>query len=157
MTRRSVSLCLATAVTAAAVALPIASGSAQTAPRTLTVTYVKPQNVFLDDAAPRTLKRGRLTIGDRIVGVQGARVDGKAGTLHTDTVVTNRVPTGFSGFTAILHSVLKTGDGALYAEGFVDSANGGDRSAIVGGTGVYANARGSIVGSENGAVITLEP
>ena len=155
--RRSMLLAIAAASIAAAAALPIASGGAQSAPRTISVTYAQPEKTFLDDAPPRTLRRGGLTLGDRIVQVQGVRIDGRrAGTYHTDATVTNRVATGFARFTALLQSTLHLSDGDIYATGFVDAARGGDRQSIVGGTGAYAGARGSVVGSENGAVITLE-
>ena len=46
--------------------------------------------------------------------------------------------------------------GEIFAVGYVDSAAGIDRSTIVGGTGAYAGAHGTISGSSDGAVITLE-
>ena len=157
MRLRPIAVSLAVLAAGAAVALPIASGGAQSAPRTIKVTFGGSEKMFLDDAAPRTLKRGRLTLGDRIVGTQPVRIDGKPGTLHTDATVTNRRPTTFAHFTSLLQGTLHTADGDLYFIGFVDAANGGDRSAIVGGNGQYAGARGNVVGSEKGAVITLEP
>ncbi len=155
--RRFVLLPLAAVAAAGAAALPIATGSAQSAPRTITLTYAKPGNTFTDDAAPRTMRRGQVTIGDRMVGIQSVRRDGRAaGTLHTDATVTNRRPTTFARFTALIDGVVHLTDGDLYAVGFVDAASGGDRYSIVGGTGAYAGARGSARGSERSLSITLD-
>ena len=156
MTRRPILLCLAALAAAGAAALPIAAGSAQTQPTTIVLTYAKPDKTFIDDVAPRTLKRGRLTMGDRIVSTQNVKIDGKvAGTLQFDTTITNRKPQPWSRFTATLRSTLVLKDGELFGVGYVDAARGKERATIVGGTGAYSGATGTVVGSENGAVITL--
>lgn len=155
MTRRTLLMPVAAIAVAGAVALPITAGSAQSGPRTFTVTNGK-ETMFLDDVAPRTLKRGRLTMGDRIVSTQNVKIDGKvAGTLHFDATITNRKPQPWSRFTAMLRSTLVLKDGEMFGVGYVDAADGRDRSTIVGGTGAYSGATGTVVGSENGAVITL--
>lgn len=84
-------------------------------------------------------------------------VDGRPGTLHTDAVITNRSPAGYERFTAILHSVFHFADGDIYASGFVDSAGKGDRSEIIGGSGVYEGATGNVAGSDDREVLTLRP
>ncbi|MEJ7797039.1 MAG: hypothetical protein WKF42_00975 [Solirubrobacteraceae bacterium] len=156
MTRRSILLPLAAVAAACAAALPIAAGNAQSGPRTITLTYAKPAKTFIDDVAPRTTGRGKVSIGDRMVGIQSIRAGGKTvGTMHTDATVTNRTPSPFSRFTALIDATFHLGDGDLDAVGFVDSAAGGDRYTIVGGTGAYAGARGSAKGSEGGIVIAL--
>ncbi|CAN5596179.1 hypothetical protein BH20ACT17_BH20ACT17_02010 [soil metagenome] len=155
MTRRTLLMPVAALAVAGAVALPITAGSAQSGPRTFTVTNGK-ETMFLDDVAPRTLKRGRLTMGDRIVSTQNVKIDGKvAGTLQFDTTITNRKPQPWSRFTAMLRSTLVLKDGELFGVGYVDAARGKERATIVGGTGAYSGATGTVVGSENGAVITL--
>jgi hypothetical protein len=156
MHRRRLAVPLAAAIVAAAVAIPVATGSAQSAPRTLTVVNGKETTVF-DDLAPRGMKRGRLSQGDRIVSSMKVTVNGSiAATLHDAATITNPRPVGFPKFTAVLQSVLQLPDGVLYANGFVDAAHGGEQLAIVGGTGAYAGARGTVAASENGAVITLQ-
>jgi len=155
MTRRTLLMPVAAIAVAGAVALPITAGSAQSGPRTFTVTNGK-ETMFLDDVAPRTLKRGRLTMGDRIVSTQNVKIDGKvAGTLQFDTTITNRKPQPWSRFTAMLRSTLVLKDGELFGVGYIDAAHGKQRATIVGGTGAYSGATGTVVGSENGAVITL--
>jgi hypothetical protein len=158
MTRRSVLIPVAAFVAAAAVALPIAGGSAQSPSRTLMLTSGKPEKSQFDDVAPRTMKRGQLSIGDRIIGTEALKRDGKTiGSLHDVATITNRKPAPFSNFTAEITSTFHLTDGDLYAVGFVDSAGPGDRYAIVGGNGAYAGVRGNATGSEHGFVITLDP
>jgi hypothetical protein len=140
MTRRSAALATAAAAALAAAAIPVASGGAQdtsTAVRTITVKFkATGGNSYFADVAPKSPKGPpRVSIGDRFVGIQSVTFDGRPGTLHTDSVITNRTPAGFERFTAILHSVLHLADGDIYATGFVDSAGKGDRSEIVGGSG----------------------
>jgi hypothetical protein len=157
MTRRSVLIPIAAFAAAAAAVLPLATGSAQPTPRTLTLTYAKPDTSQFDDVEPRTMKRGQLSIGDRIIGTQNLKSNGKTiGSQHDVATITNRKPAPFSRFTAQITATYHLTDGDLYAVGFVDAAGAGDRYAIVGGTGAYAGVRGNAVGSENGVVITLD-
>lgn len=102
MTRRSTLLPLAALAAAVAVALPIASGGAQSAPRQFTVTLGKETAQF-DDVAPLTMKKGQLSLGDAIVSTADLRIDGKkAGTLQSIGTITNRTPKPFSHFTAMM-------------------------------------------------------
>ncbi len=90
MTRRSILLPLAAVAVAGAVALPIATGGAQSAPRTIALTYAQPGKSLIDDIAPRTIKRGQVSIGDRMVGIQSPRSGAETvGTMHTAATVTN--------------------------------------------------------------------
>jgi hypothetical protein len=156
MTRRSIVLPFAALAATAAVALPIAAGSAQSGPRTITVTNGKGRMVF-DDVPPLGMKHGKLSLGDRIVQTQQVLIDGKpAGTVSFDGTIINATPTTFSHFKAIERSVGHLSNGEIFAVGYVDAASGGDRSTIIGGTGAYAGAHGTIVGTDNGAVITLD-
>ncbi len=157
MTRRSILLSLAAVAAAGTAAVPIAAGGAQSAPRTFVVADSGSTKTFIDDVAPRTTKRGKISIGDRIVATHAVRIDGKAaGTLHSAATVTNRKAKTFAHFTAVIDLTLHLTNGDLYAVGFVDAAHGGDRYAIVGGTGAYDGARGSAVGTENSITVKLD-
>jgi hypothetical protein len=156
MTRRLIVLPLAALAATGAVALPIAVGHAQSGPRTITITTGKEKMVF-DDLPPLGMKHGKLSLGDRIVGTQQVLIDGKpAGTVSFDSTIVDPKPTTFSHFKATERSVGHLTDGEIFAVGYVDAASGGDRSTIIGGTGAYAGAHGTIVGTDNGAVITLD-
>ena len=157
MTRRSIVLPLAAlAATGAVVALPITASDAQSGPRTITVTNGKGKMVF-DDLPPLGMKHGKLSLGDRIVQTQQVLIDGKpAGTVSFEGTIVNPKPTTFSNFKATERTVGHLSDGEIFAVGYVDPASGGDRSTIIGGTGAYAGAHGTIVGTDNGAVITLD-
>jgi hypothetical protein len=157
MTRRSIVLPLAAVAAAAAVTLPVAAGHAQSAPRTITVTNGKAGKMVFDDLPPLGMKRGKLSLGDRIVQTQQVLIDGKvAGWVSFDGTIVNPKPTTFSHFKAIERSVGHLSDGEIFAVAYVDAAAGDYRATIIGGTGAYAGAHGTIVGTENGAVITLD-
>ncbi len=142
---------------AAAVALPIAVGGAQSGPRQITVTSTGEKTHF-DDVGPKTMTRGIVSPGDRITSVSDVRIDGKkVGTRHSTAVITNPVPRPFSHFTAVLNGAVHLTDGDMFFVGFVNSAHGGDREIVIGGTGAYAGATGSVaLKPPDGAVITLD-
>jgi hypothetical protein len=156
MTRRSIVLPLAALAASGAVALPIAVSHAQSGPRTITSTYSK-EKIAFDDLPPLGMKHGKLSLGDRIVQTQQALIDGKpAGTVSFEGTIVNSKPTTFSHFKATERIVGHLSDGEIFLVGYVDAASDGHRSTIIGGTGAYAGAHGTIVGNDNGAVITLD-
>jgi hypothetical protein len=156
MTRRSIVLPLAALVATGAVALPIAVGHAQSGPRTITVTIGTAKMVF-DDLPPLGMKHGKLSLGDRIVQTQQVLIDGKpAGTVSQDATIVDPKPTTFSHFKATERTVGHLSDGEIFSVGYVDSTSDSHQSTIIGGTGAYAGAHGTIVGTGNGAVITLD-
>jgi hypothetical protein len=156
MTRRSIVLSLAALATTAAVALPITVSSADPPARTITVTNGKSKMVFAD-VAPLGMKRGKLSLGDRIVQMQQVLIHGKvAGWASFEGTIVSPKPTTWAHFRATVRLVGHLAGGEIYGVGYIDSAAGIDRSTIIGGTGDYANARGTIAGNDNGAVITLD-
>ena len=146
----------AVAASAVAVALPVTQGAAQAPSRTMTLTFAKPEKRHFQDVAPCTLKQGEFSIGDRFVHNQAARVDGKPGTFHSISTVTNRRPAPWSKFTAVESVVVDLADGQVFATVFVDAADGGAQAAIIGGTGVYAGATGSVTPTESGATVMID-
>jgi hypothetical protein len=156
MRRRSIVLPLAALATTAAIALPTAVGNAQAAPRSITVTNGKAKMTF-DDLAPLGMKRGKLSLGDRIVQTQQVLIHGKvAGWVSFDSTIITPTPTTFAHFKATERVVGHLSDGEIFAIGYVDAAASIDRTTIIGGTGPYQGAHGTITGTNNGAVITLE-
>lgn len=156
MTRRSIVLPLAALAAGAAVAMPVAAGSAQSTPRTITVTDGKGMIVF-DDLPPLGIKHGKVSLGDRIVQTQQVLIDGKpAGAVSFDGTIINPKPTTFAHLKAMERLVGHLPDGEIFAVGYIDAAAGVDRSTIIGGTSAYAGAHGTIIATNNGAVITLD-
>jgi hypothetical protein len=169
MTRRSIVLSLAALAATAAVALPITASSADhrhgavhrrgpagPPERTITVTNGKGKMVFAD-VAPLGMKHGKLSLGDRIVQTQQVLIHGKlAGWVNIEGTIVSPKPTTFAHFKATERLVGHLSGGEIFAIGYVDSAADIDRATIIGGTGDYLNARGTIAGTDNGAVITLE-
>ena len=156
MPRRPILLPLVAAIGATAVALPLASQGAEPAGRTIDVTFASGGTARFDDLAPRGLKRERVSMGDRIFRTQRVMVGGKVvGTLNAVTTATNPTQVPMRRLKAIESIAVDLGDGVLLGQSFVDNARGGEHSAIVGGTGAYAGATGSVAVTETGFTITL--
>ena len=130
----------AAAALSAAVAVPGLT-SAQAGPSTTTVN-VKVQAIAKDDLAPRS--RARVSLGDRLVTRQSL-FDGagkRVGTLHTDCTGTG--PTRpLPGATLLCTTSYAFSGGQIVAAGMF-KLDGSGELVIVGGTGVYAGARGSV-------------
>jgi hypothetical protein len=157
MLRRPVLLSLVAAIGGTAVALPLASQGAEPAGRTINVTFASGGTARFDDLAPRGLKRERVSMGDRIFRTQRVMVGGKVvGTLNAVTTATNPGQVPMRRLKAVESIALDLGDGVLLGQSFVDNAGGGEHSAIVGGTGVYAGATGTVAVTETGFTIALD-
>jgi hypothetical protein len=156
MSRRLILLPLVAAIGATAVALPLASHGAEPAGRTIDVTFASGGTASFDDLAPRGLKRERVSMGDRIFRIQRVMVGGKVvGTFNSVTTATNPAEVPMRRLTAVESIAVDLGDGVLLGQSFVDNAHGGERSAIVGGTGTYAGATGTVAVTETGFKINL--
>jgi hypothetical protein len=157
MPRRPILLPLVAAIGATAVALPLASHGAEPAARTIDVTFASGGTAKFDDVPPLGLKRERVSMGDRIFRTQRVMVGGKAvGTLNAVTTATNPAQVPMRRLRAVESIAVDLGDGVLLGQSFVDNAHGGEHSAIVGGTGAYAGATGSVAVTEAGFTITLD-
>lgn len=157
MSRRWMLAPIAVLAVGAGVALPIAVGGAQSSPQQLVVTTDE-GTMHFDDVAPLGMKKGSLSIGDRITHTRAVLMDGKRiGTFATDAVITNRVPRPWPKFTAVVIGIARLADGDIYTMGSVDAARGGERMTVTGGSGAYAGKTGTVVAKGNGAVITFTP
>jgi hypothetical protein len=156
MSRRPILLPLVAAIGATAIALPLASHGAEPAGRTIDVTFASGGTARFDDLAPRGLKRERVSMGDRIFRIQRIMVGGKVvGTFNSVTTATNPAQVPMRRLTAVESIAVDLGDGVLLGQSFVDNAHGGEHSAIVGGTGTYAGATGTVAVTETGFTINL--
>jgi len=124
------------------VAVP-ALTSAQSAPGTTITVQEKVRTVVSDDVAPKS-KTGRVSVGDRLITRQSLfGPDRKpTGTLFTDC--TGVGPTkGFSAATLLCTVTYKFAKGQLVASGVL-KLDGSARVPIVGGSGAYAGAQGTV-------------
>jgi len=157
MSRRIVAVAAALAAGGLAAGLAADSGRAQDPGRTLTITYVKGTEASLD-VAPKGLRRGRASLGDQFtLSVAIRRDDGVRGHLQATYVVgQKKVPLVRS--RGQLSGVYRFPDGAIFveAEGTFEDSDV-DRGAIVGGTGAYAGARGTLDSDKTHDVLHLLP
>ena len=157
MSRRTAAVVAALAAGGLAAGLAASPGRAQNPSNTITVTYVNGKESSLD-VAPKGLRRGRASLGDQyFLSVAIRRDDGVRGHLQaTYTVAQKKVPLVRS--RGQLSGVYRFADGAIFvaAEGTFDDSDV-DRGAIVGGTGAYAGARGTLDSDKSHDVLHLEP
>jgi hypothetical protein len=155
MRRLAVLLVPAAAVTAALVLS--AGGSAQAPGPTFTFfDDASRETGGLIDEAPRSpsknpgSRRFRLSVGDRLVGrnpILDRRGGTRIGTLYTDvTVVKGK---GFETATYLGHAVAKLRDGQI-AVAIAFKPARSNTFAVIGGTGAYRGARGSLTEVDQG-------
>jgi hypothetical protein len=157
MSRRTAAVTAALAAAGLAAGLVADSGRAQDPGRTVTITYLKGSESSVD-AAPKGLRRGKASLGDQFfLGVTIRRDDGVRGRLQaTYTVGQKKVPLVKSRGT--LTGAYRFPDGTIFvqAEGTFDDTDV-DRGAIVGGTGAYSGARGTLDSDKTHDVLHLLP
>jgi hypothetical protein len=155
--RRAAAAVAALALTGLGVALVADPGRAQDPSHTITVTYGKDVGA-VSDVAPKGLGRGVGSLGDQFfVNTAVRRDDGTRGRLQVTYVVgQKRVALGRS--RGLMSGAYRFPDGALFvmADITFDDADK-DTGAIVGGTGAYAGARGTVESDKTHDVIHLEP
>lgn len=143
---------------AAAVAVVIAANGGAQTPGARTLTFLDDTNHtsqgFVDSAPTSPVRdpgsrRFRLSIGDTVY-VHSAILDRAGGTRIGTAYSQFTVVSGNSFANAVLrgHGAFKLRDGQIAAEGIVRPANATNTVAVVGGTGAYAGARGSLAFTE---------
>jgi hypothetical protein len=146
---------------AGGVALP-ALTSAQSPSATTMTFQEKVQSVVQDDVAPKS-KSGKVSLGDRLITRQSLfdSTKQRRGTLYTDC--TGIGPTkGFPNITVLCTITYSLPAGQIVASG-VATFNGKGTTPIVGGTGAFAGAHGTIAmgrpakGFDSADVITINP
>lgn len=146
--RTSLTAVIAAAALAAAITIPSLSG-AQSPPRTITLQE-RVQTAVGDDVAPKSKRgpimspRGRVSVGDRLVVRQAAfdASNQRIGTLYTDCAGVGPTKPLFQGAQLLCTVTYKLSDGQIVAAGAAPLS--GFEVPIVGGTGAYAGARGTV-------------
>lgn len=156
--RRSVAVAAAAlAIAGAGAALVADSGRAQDTGKTYTITYGKTDGAA-NDVAPKGIGRGRASVGDQFFITNAIRRnDGVRGRLQASYVVGQK-KVRLVDSRGQLSGVYRFADGAIFveAEGTFDDSDT-DRGAIVGGTGAYAGARGTLDSDKTHDVLHLAP
>ena len=137
-------LIFAGAVALAAVIAVPALTTAQAPVGTTITVQEKVQTVVQDDVAPKS-RRGRVSAGDRLITRQSLFDADKRrlGTLYTDC--TSVGPAGsFPRLMVLCTATYKFGDGQVVAVGATRFDDAVPEFPIVGGTGAYRGARGTV-------------
>src|SRR5829696_2510314 len=144
MSRRTAAVAAALATAALAAGLIADSGRAQDPGRTYTITYGKSYG-SADEIAPKGIGRGKASVGDQFYNAGTIRRnDGARGEQQLSFVVGEK-KVRLDRATGHISGFYRFADGSIFVEAdatFDDSDT--DRGAVVGGTGAYANARGTV-------------
>lgn len=132
----------AAAALSAAIVVPVLTHAQSPTATTITLQE-KVQGVVTDDVAPKS-KRGKVSLGDRLITRQSLFDPGKKriGTLYTDCTGVGP-PKPFRSATLLCRVAYTFSDGQIVAAGSF-KLDGSGRLPIVGGTGTYAGVRGSV-------------
>ena len=146
-------------VATAGVAVAATSGRAQVAGATYVITPVGKESLAFSDAKPKGFRHNRFSLGDQLFLTTKVTRDGKvAGTAQATITVSDPHPLKGDRAHGVVSAVYHLADGDLYSAGtvlFDDSGTG--RGAIVGGTGAYAGARGTVDPGHDRDVVHLLP
>ena len=157
MSRRIAAVTAALAAAGLTAGLVADSGRAQDPGRTITITPVKGSEAF-NDVAPKGVRRGKTSLGDQFfLTVAVRRDDGARGRLQA-TYTVGQKKVSLVGSRGQLSGVYRFADGAIFveAEGTFEDSDV-DRGAIVGGTGAYVGARGTLDSDKTHDVLHLLP
>lgn len=156
--RRSVAAGGAVLTAAACAAAIASSGNAQGSSTTYTITNGE-QRIAQLDVAPKGLPKGRFSLGDKVFATGPVTRDGHVrGVEQLELTVGNRRPVKVGRVRGFVTGVYHFADGDLYLESHATlDDEDTDTGVIVGGTGAYAGARGTVVSTASKDVVRLLP
>jgi hypothetical protein len=132
--------------------------SAGNAAKTYTVKTVKTLGSTWVAASPKGMTMGHLSPGDRLFETSDILRDGsvKGVFIGTVTVVSPRTVSA-NRAVGMVRAIYRFADGDLYVDGVVTFSTGGGSGVIVGGTGAYLGARGTLKSDETTDTLQLLP
>jgi hypothetical protein len=143
---------------AAAVLLLAAPSSAREAGKTYTITTVRTRGSVWVAAAPEGMKVGRLSPGDRLIETNDILRDGHVKGLFIGTaMVASPRPVAAKHAVGMIRGIYRFADGDLYVDGVVSFGTTAGSGVIVGGTGAYEGARGSLQSDGSKEKLRLVP
>ena len=156
--RRLVALAAVGVCAAAGAALLAAPGRAQESGTTYTITTLKTRGSVWIAGGGKTMKPGRLNPGNRLLETNEVRRDdGVKGVFVGTAMVASPRSVAAQRAVAMMRGVYRFGDGDLYVDGFVRFAGPSATGVVVGGTGAYRGARGTVALMEGKDVVELLP
>ena len=141
------------------IAVAATSGRAQVAGATYVITPVGKERLAFSDVKPKGFRHNRFSLGDQLFLTTKVMRDGTvAGSAQATITVTDPHPLSGDHAHGSVSAVYHLADGDLYTTGtmrFDESGTG--RGAVVGGTGAYAGARGTVDPGHERDVVHLLP
>lgn len=157
---RSASLVGAAAVLVGAVAVLLlaASSSARNTGKTYTITTVKTRGSVWVAATPKGMRVGHLSPGDRLVETNDILRDGRVKGVFIGTAMVASPRTLAAGHAiGMVRGIYRFADGDLYVEGVVSFSTTAGSGVVVGGTGAYQGAHGTLKSDGSKDVLQLLP
>jgi hypothetical protein len=143
---------------AAAVLLLAAPSSARNVGKTYTITTVRTRGSVWVAATPQGMRVGRLSPGDRLVETNDILRDGRAkGVFIGTAMVASPRTVAASHALGMIRAIYRFADGDLYVDGLVSFATTAGSGVIVGGTGAYQGAQGTLKSDGSKDVLQLLP
>jgi hypothetical protein len=143
----------------AGIAVEATSGRAQTAGATYVFTPVGKESLAFSDVEPKGFRHNRFSLGDQLFLTTKIKRDGTVvGTAQATITVSDPNPLDGDRAHGVVSAVYHLADGDIYSAGtvlFDDSGTG--QGAVVGGTGAYAGARGTVDPGHDRDVVHLLP
>jgi len=156
---RFVAGALGVLVATGGIAVGATSGRAQAPGATYVIRPVGRERLAFSDVKPMGFRHDRFSLGDQLFLTTRVKRDGAvAGTAQATITVSEPVPLRGDRAHGVVSAVYHLADGDLYTVGtvlFDDSGTG--RGAVVGGTGAYAGARGTVDPGHDRDVVHLLP
>jgi hypothetical protein len=150
---------------AGGIAVAAASGQAENVSKTqgagasYVITPVGRESLAFLDVKPTGFRRNRFSLGDQLFLTTKIRRDGTvAGTAEATITVSDPHPLKGDRAHGVVSAVYHFTDGDIYTAGtvlFDDSGTG--EGAVIGGTGAYAGARGTVDPGHDRDVVHLLP
>jgi hypothetical protein len=126
--------------------------------RTYTITTLKTRGSVWIAGGGKAMRFGRLNPGNRLLETNEVRRgDGVKGVVVGTVMVTSPRTVAAKRAVGMMRAVYRFGDGDIYLDGFVTFARPSATGVIVGGTGAYRGARGTVASTEAKDVLRLLP
>lgn len=140
----------------AAILVLAAPSSARDAGKTYTITTVRTRGSVWVAAAPKGMRVGRLSPGDRVVETNDILRDGRVkGVFMGTAMVASPRTVAASHAVGMLRGIYRFADGDLYVDGVVSFGTTAGSGVIVGGTGAYEGAHGTLASDGSKEVLHL--
>jgi hypothetical protein len=156
--RRLVAVTAVGVCAVAGAALVADAGRAQQSGRTYTITTLKTRGSVWIAGGGKAMRVGRLNPGNRLLeSNEIRRDDGVKGVFVGTVMVASPRTVAAKRAVGLMRAVYRFGDGDIYVDGFVTFSRPSGTGVIVGGTGAYRGARGTVAVTEAKDVLELLP